>query len=259
MEGCFAGKTALITGGASGIGKATALAFAAEGANVVIATSTIVDKATALAEEIQQTYGVGALGLRCDVRIESDVENMVRAAVDAFGTLDIAFNNAGVGPDGVTIPLVPLTNVTERDWDWIMDVDLKGVFLCMKYELRQMKLQGFGSIVNTASTAGIKAMGNFGAYSPAKAGLIQLTKCAAVEAFGTGIRCNVVCPGPTLGTGMADRMFGKADEVTPGENGIPPLVNKPEDIAEVVLTLCSDSCTKITGNVVTADGGLDVI
>ncbi len=259
MEKRFVGKTALITGGASGIGKATALAFAAEGANVVIVTSTIVDKAVALAEEIKATYGVGAIGLRCDVRVEADVEAVMKAAVDTFGSIDIAFNNAGVGPDGVNIDIAPLTDVSEKDWDWVMDVDLKGVFLCMKHELRQMKKQGSGSIVNTSSTAGMKAMGNFGAYGPAKAGLIMLTKSAAVEMFNTGIRCNVVCPGPTLGTGMADRMFGKPEDVKPGDPGIPPLTGKPEDIAEVVLMLCSDASHKITGNVVTADGGLDVI
>ena len=259
MEKRFVGKTALITGGASGIGKATALAFAAEGANIVIVTSTIVDKAVALAEQIKADYGVGAIGLRADVRVEADVEAMMKTAVETFGSVDIAFNNAGVGPDGVTIPLAPLTDVTEHDWDWVVDVDLKGVFLCMKHELRQMKKQGSGSIVNTASTAGMKAMANFGGYSPAKAGLIQLTKCAAVECFNTGIRCNVVCPGPTLGTGMADRMFGKPEYVHAGDPGMPPVTGKPEDIADVVLTLCSDASHKITGNVVTADGGLDVI
>ncbi len=259
MEKRYIGKTALITGGASGIGKATALAFAAEGANIVIVTSTIVDKANALAAQIRETYGVGAIGIRCDVRVEADVEAMMKTAVETFGAVDIAFNNAGVGPDGVNIPLNPLTDVSEHDWDWVMDVDLKGVFLCMKHELRQMKQQGSGCIVNTASTAGMKAIGNFGAYGPAKAGLIQLTKAAAVEMFNTGIRCNVVCPGPTLGTGMADRMFGKPEEVKAGDPGMPPITGKPEDIADVVLTLCSDACRKVTGNVVTADGGLDVI
>ena len=118
----FAGKTAIVTGGASGIGKTTAISLAKEGANIVIATSTIVDKARALADELKANYGVGAVGLKCDVRNEQDVISMVETAVSEFGRIDIAFNNAGVGPDGVNIPLAPLTEVEEKDWDWVMDV-----------------------------------------------------------------------------------------------------------------------------------------
>ncbi|MBP2651315.1 MAG: fabG1 [Firmicutes bacterium] len=259
MEKRFKGKSVIITGGASGIGKATAFAFANEGANVLIATSSSEDKACAVAEKIRDKFGVITTGVRCDVRDEADVEAMVAKAIECFGSIDFAFNNAGVGPDGVTIPIAPLCEVTEKDWDWVMDVDLKGVFLCMKHELKQMEKQRTGCIVNTASTAGMKPMGKLGAYGPAKAGLIQLTKAAAVECFGKNIRCNVVCPGPTLGTGMADRLFGKPGEQDPNSTSLPPQFGKPEDIADVVLWLCSDACSKVTGNVVTADGGLDVI
>lgn len=256
----FEGKTVIVTGGASGIGKTTALMFAAEGANVVIATSTIVDRAQELAERIKSEYGVGAIGLRCDVRVEADVEAMVKAAVDAFGRIDFAFNNAGVGPDGVTIPLAPLTEVTEHDWDWVMDVDCKGVFLCMKHELRVMRGQGFGCIVNTASTAGMKAMPGFGAYGPAKAGLIQITKAAACENREAGIRCNVVCPGPTSGTGMFERMFVQSRKDEPEDVDAPPMdFRKPEDVAQVVLWLCSEESRYVNGNVVTADGGMDIV
>ncbi len=253
----FEGKTVIVTGGASGIGRTAAEMFAAEGANVVIGTSTIVDRARSVAAELRKKYGVGAIGLRCDVRVEADVEAMVAAAVENFGRLDFAFNNAGVGPDGVTIPLAPLTEVTEHDWDWVMDVDCKGVFLCMKHELRVMREQGFGCIVNTASTAGLKAMPGFGAYGPAKAGLIQLTKAAACENRDAGIRCNVVCPGPTLGTGMSERMFGSAPEQEGG--GPRPDFRKPADVAQVVLWLCSDESKYVNGNVVTADGGMDIV
>jgi NAD(P)-dependent dehydrogenase (short-subunit alcohol dehydrogenase family) len=249
----FEHKTAIITGGASGIGRAAAKMFAAEGANVVIATSTIVDKAQALAWELTRNYGVGAVGVKCDVRSEADVENMISVATQTFGGIDIAFNNAGVGPDGVTIPLAPLAEVTEKDWDWVMDVDCKGVFLCMKHEIRAMQSRG-GCIVNTASTAGLKAMGGFGAYGPAKAGLIMLTKAAACEYRDKGIRCNVVCPGPTKGTGMSERMFGGKPE-----SELPPDFRQPEDVAEVVLWLCSDESRHVNGNVVTADGGMDII
>ena len=115
MKREFEGKTVIITGGASGIGKATALAFAEQGANIVIVTSTIMDKAAKLARQIEQDYGVGAVGIQCDVRVETQVEAMVASAVEHFGSVDIAFNNAGVGPDGVTIPIAPLTEFTERD------------------------------------------------------------------------------------------------------------------------------------------------
>lgn len=260
MQQRFDGKTVIITGGASGLGKATAIAFARQGANVVIATSSIVDKAVNLAEMLEKEYGVGAMGLRCDVRVEADAEAMVAAAVERFGRVDIAFNNAGVGPDGVTIPMAPLTEVSEKDWDWITDVDMKGVFLCMKYELRQMQKQGGGCIVNTASTAGLKPLGGFGAYGPAKAGMIQLTKVAALENRDFGIRCNVICPGPTLGTGMSDRSFGKNGEKLKLPPGVPgPRFSRPEEVADIVLTLCSDAMGNVTGNVVTADKGMDII
>jgi NAD(P)-dependent dehydrogenase (short-subunit alcohol dehydrogenase family) len=260
MDKRFQGKVAFITGGASGIGKATAEAFAAEGANLAIVTVSSLKKAQDAAGEIAAKYGVKAIGLQCDVRIEDQVEAAVSETVEKLGAIDYAFNNAGVGADGVTIMNLPLHEVPEKDWDWVMDVDCKGVFLCMKHEIRQMRKQGSGAIVNTASTAGLKAMADFGAYGPAKAGLIMLTKSAAVENRDAGIRCNVVCPGPTLGTGMADRAFGKNGEKTgAGGGGVPPIFGRPADVADVVLTLCSDACRKVTGNVVTADGGLDVI
>lgn len=259
--GEFSGKTVIITGGASGIGRTTALAFAKEGANIVIATSTIVDKAEALAEQIRREYGVGAVGLRCDVRQEADVEAMVKAAVDAFGSIDIAFNNAGVGPDGVTIPMAPLHETTEQDWDWVSDVDLKGVFLCLKHEIAAMRKTGGGCIVNTASTAGQHALTDFGAYCPAKAGQIMLSKCAAAENVDFNIRCNVVCPGPTAGTGMFERMSSAVPAQEDGpvpEGGKAQRIGKPEYIADVVLWLCSEKSCHITGNVINADGGMDI-
>lgn len=255
----FAGKTVFITGGASGIGKATAIAFAREGARIAIVTSTIVDEAERVAKQLEQDYQVQAMALRCDVRVESEVTAAVEAVIARFGTLDIAFNNAGVGPDGVTIPMAPLCDVTEQDWDWVCDVNLKGVFLCMKHELRQMRKQGKGCIVNTASTAGLKALPDFGAYGPSKAGMIQLTKAAALENVSKHIRCNVVCPGPTKGTRLSERSFGKNGEKLKGAPGGGPKMRSPEEIASVVLWLASDSCDHITGNVINADGGMDII
>lgn len=256
MSGKFKGKTAFITGGASGIGRTTAIEFAREGANIAIMTSRSIDKANALAEQLRGDYGVGAIGVQCDVRAEADMEAAVRETVNAFGSIDFCFCNAGVGPDGgATIPNAPLTDVTERDWDWVMDVNLKGAFFCFKHVLRQMRGQSSGGcIVSTASTAGLKPMADFGAYGPSKAGLVLLTKSAAVENAQYGIRCNVVCPGPTLGTGMADRLFGPN-----GEKGGPPRFGKTTDISTVVLWLCADECSHITGNVICADGGLDIL
>lgn len=259
----FKGRTAFITGGASGIGRQTALMFAAEGANIAIVTSTIIDRAEEAAAQIRSEYGVGAIALKCDVRCEEDVKAAVEKTVETFGSLDIAFNNAGVGPDGVNIPLAPLHELEAKDWNWVLDVDLTGVFHCIKHEVIQMRKQGGGSIVCTASTAGMKPMGNFGAYGPAKAGLIQLTKAAAVENKDFGIRCNIVCPGPTMGTGMADRMFGTPEEIAQRERENPgrpgPKMGVPEDIGKVVLWLCSDEAARTTGNVITVDGGMDII
>jgi NAD(P)-dependent dehydrogenase (short-subunit alcohol dehydrogenase family) len=265
MNRRFDNQTAFITGGASGIGKETALMFAAEGANIAIVTSTIIDTAFALAEEIKAKFGVGAIGIQCDVRKEAEVAAAVARTVENFGNIDIAFNNAGVGPDGVTIPLVPLTELTEKDWDWVLDVDLTGVFFCLKYELRQMQKQKRGNIVCTASTAGLKPMENFGAYGPAKAGLILLTKTAAIENREFGIRCNIVCPGPTMGTGMANRMFGTPEQIEARKKNAPagasagPKMGVTADVAKVVLWLCSAESSHVNGNVITADGGLDIL
>jgi NAD(P)-dependent dehydrogenase (short-subunit alcohol dehydrogenase family) len=147
------GKTAIVTGGASGIGRAAALAFAREGARVLIATARSIAAAEQTVVDIQAGGGEAA-HVRCDVRDEAQVEAMVAKATELFGSVGIAFNNAGVGPDGATI-LRPLFDLAEADWDSVVDTNLKGVFLCMKHELRQMRLQGSGVIVNTSSTAGL--------------------------------------------------------------------------------------------------------
>lgn len=248
------GKAALVTGGASGIGRATALAFAREGANVLIATGRSLVAAEEAVAEIE-ALGVEAAYVQCDVTNEAQVEAMVVRAVELFGRVDFAFNNAGVGPDGVTIPFAPLTDVTEADWDCVIDTNLKGVFLCMKHELRQMRKQGGGVIVNTSSTGGLHAMPGFGAYGPSKTGAIFLSKVAAIENKDAGIRVNVVAPGPTKGTGMSDRMLS-----SPPPGGTPPLhlMGETGDVARVVIWLCSDQASFVNGNVLSVDGGLDI-
>jgi len=246
------GKVAVVTGGASGIGRATALAFAREGAKVAVVTGRSIGAAEDTVRQITDVGGE-AIFIRCDVSNEAQVEAMVAETVARFGGIDFAFNNAGVGPDGVTIPFAPLTEVSEGDWDKVIDTNLKGVFLCLKHELRQMRKQGSGAIVNTSSTAALQVKPGFGGYCPSKAGIVVLTKMAALENRELGIRVNVVCPGPTKGTGMSDRMLSAV------ENG-PPLeaMGEPDDVARVVIWLCSDDASFVNGNVLAVDGGLDI-
>ncbi len=248
------GKTAIVTGGASGIGRAAALAFAAEGARVLVATARSLSAAEETVAQIRANGGEAEY-LQCDVCDEAQVEAMVAKTVDLFGSVDFAFNNAGVGPDGVTIPFSPLVDLDEAHWDSVVDTNLKGVFLCMKHELRQMRQQCSGVIVNTSSTGGLKMMPGFGAYGPSKAAVMALTRLAAAENKDKGIRVNVVAPGPTKDTGMSDRLLSCMKE---GEGPPRHLMGAPEDVARVVLWLCSDEASFVTGNVLSVDGGLDV-
>jgi NAD(P)-dependent dehydrogenase (short-subunit alcohol dehydrogenase family) len=248
------GKVILITGGASGIGKATALAFAREGARVFIATARSLKAAEDTVAEIK-ALGTEAAFTQCDVSDEAQVQAMVAKAVATFGRVDFAFNNAGVGADGVTLPFLPLTELPEADWDCVIDTNLKGVFLCMKHELRQMRTQGGGVIVNTSSTSANHVMGGFGAYPAAKSGINVLTKLAAVENKDAGIRANVVAPGPTKGTGMSDRLLSA---MKPGEGPPVHLMGDTEDVAAVVVFLCSEEGSFVNGNIIAVDGGLDI-
>ena len=244
----------IVTGGASGIGKAAALAFAAEGARVLVATARSLSAAQETVAQIRARDGEAEY-LQCDVCDEAQVEAMVARTVEFFGSVDFAFNNAGVGPDGVTIPFSPLVDLDEAHWDSVVDTNLKGVFLCMKHELRQMRRQCSGVIVNTSSTGGLKMMPGFGAYGPSKAAVMALTRLAAAENKDKGIRVNVVAPGPTKDTGMSDRLLSCLKE---GEGPPRHLMGTPEDVARVVLWLCSDEASFVTGNVLSVDGGLDV-
>lgn len=254
MASGIAGKVAVVTGGASGIGRVTALALAAEGAKVAVVTGRSVTAAAHVVGEIE-ALGGEATYVQCDVTDEAQVAAMVEAVVARFGSLDIAFNNAGVGPDGVTIPFSPLTELSETDWDAVVDTNLKGVFLCMKHELRRMREQCSGVVVNTSSTGGLKMMPGFGAYGPSKAAVMSLTRLAAAENKDKAIRVNVVAPGPTKGTGMSERLLSCMKE---GEGPPLHLMGTPEDIARVVVWLCSDEAAFVTGNTISVDGGLDV-
>ena len=252
------GKVALITGGATGMGRAAALEFASLGAKVAVVTGHNVKGAEETVRMIQEQGGEAAF-FQCNISKESDVEAMVAAVVAKWGRIDCAFNNAGVGPDGVRIPYGPLTELSEEIWDKVMNVNLKGTFFCLKHEIIQMRKQGKGAIVNNASIGGLKMAPNFGAYGPSKAGVIALTKLAAIENAKAGIRVNVVCPGPTLGTDlMANTLSSDPGEEQALKEHVIPMgkLGTTMDIARAVVWLSSDFSGHITGQALSVDGGM---
>ena len=249
--GDLSGKTALVTGAASGIGRATALALAEAGARVVVS-----DLNGAGGEEtvrvIAKTRGE-AVFVKADVTNAGEVEALVSRAVAAYGRLDCAHNNAGL----LGTPFVPAGDYEEDIWDRVIGVNLKGVWLCMKYELRQMLRQGGGAIVNTASVAGLIG-GRFGvAYYASKHGVVGLTRAAAVEYAQRGIRVNCVCPGfiPTAMTEPVLRMGLDAEATQRARNPMGRL-GTPEEVAEAVVWLCSEKTSFVTGHTLVMDGGL---
>ncbi len=249
MAGRVDGKSALVTGGGSGIGRATALAFAQEGAKIVVADQDA-DGGRETVDLIERGGGQ-AMFVRADVARAAEVEALVRAAVEAYGRLDCAFNNAGIGSTGV-----PLQDETEEEWDLVQSVNLKGVWLCMKYEIAQMLTQGGGAIVNTASVAGLAGLRGSTSYVAAKHGVVGLTRTAALELARSNIRVNAVCPGlirtPLVGRVVA-RMPGREAMLLASE----PVgrYGEPSEIAEAVVWLCSDAASFVTGHPLAVDGG----
>jgi len=253
----FRGKVALVTGSTTGIGKAAALRFGRLGCRVVVSGAHNEVLGEVVAAEIR-AFGGEAVFCRCDVTRESEVEDLIRTTVRQYGGLDYAFNNAGLGPDGVRIPFVPLTEVTEKDWDLTIDTNTKGVFFSLKHELRQMQEQGRGgAIVNTASLGGLRMTRNFGAYGPSKAAVIALTKLAASENAENGIRVNVVCPGMIGGTVLTGNNFrsNPGKEETIRANNPMRRIGTVEDVADSVIWLCSDAASYVTGESIRQDGG----
>ena len=244
------GKVALVTGGGSGIGKASALALAREGARVVVSDIDI-DGGRATVNAIESAGG-HAIFIKADVSQRADVEAMVSRTIEVYGQLDCAFNNAGIeGAVGVSISDCP-----EDNWDRVIDINLKGVWLCMKYELAHMLNQGGGSIVNTASVAGLVG-GTFGAaYYASKHGVVGLTKAAAIEYGKSNIRVNAVCPG-VIRTEMAERILNDNRAVEGAITAQHPLgrLGTPAEVADAVVWLSSDEASFITGQAIAVDGG----
>ena len=253
----FKNKIVVISGGTSGIGKTTAIEFSKKGATVIVLTVDNDDIASLAMKDI----GNEAEYIKCDVANDEQVKNAITYIVDKYGRIDCAFNNAGIGPDGVRFPYQNLTEVSEKTWDFIVDVDMKGVFLCMKYELIQMQKQGFGSIVNTSSIGGYKMAPGFGAYGPAKAGVIALTEMAAIENARYNIRVNAICPGPTGDTELTRNTLqsNPQQEKIFKEHVIPmgKLATSLE-VANAVLWLSSDLSSHTTGQKIFIDGGMHI-
>ena len=244
------GKVALVTGAASGIGRASAIAFAASGAIVVLADVDEVGGHETL-QQIQKS-GAKALFVRTDVSREAQCKALVERTVETFSRLDVAFNNAGI----MASYGEKLHESTEEDWDRLMSVNLKGVFLCMKHELRQMLAQGGGAIVNTASAVGVIGTANSVTYPVSKHGVVGLTRCAALQYARSGIRVNAVCPG-LVETPITQRMRDMEPGFDEKRANFVPMgrICSPDEIAQAVLWLASPAASYVTGTSMLVDGG----
>ena len=247
--GVLAGRVALVTGAASGIGRAAAVLFAAHGAAVVAADVSDAGEQTVAA--ISEAGG-RATFVRGDVSVEAEVEAMVQAAESAYGGLDAAFNNAGIGG----LPMVATEELGSDSWERMIAINLRGVWLCMKHELAVMAPRGRGTIVNTASVAGLVGTSQAAAYTAAKHGVVGLTRAAAVEHGRNGIRVNAIAPGFTR-TAMVEDLFEVPGFDIDSLVAAAPLgrVAEPEEMAEAALWLTSAASSFVTGHVLVADGG----
>jgi NAD(P)-dependent dehydrogenase (short-subunit alcohol dehydrogenase family) len=245
----FAGRVAFVTGAANGIGRAAALAFASKGASVVAAD--LAEQANQETARMIEKAGGRALAVKCDVSRDNDVSAVLEKAVATFGRLDFAFNNAGVEQ-----PITPAADITQEEWNRIVDINLRGVFLCMKHEIPLMLKQGGGAIVNTSSGAGVKGIAGQAAYCAAKVGIVGLSKAAALDYAKSNIRVNAVCPG-IINTPMMDRFSGGTAEGRERVIAQEPIgrMGKPEEIAAAVVWLCSDAAAFVIGHAMVIDGG----
>ena len=249
MSGSCQDKVALVTGGAAGIGRASAIALAREGARIVVTDLDLAgcDDTVGMIE----AAGGEAIAHRVDVSDEHEAEAIVKKTVERFGSLDLAFNNAGISGT-----VAKTADYETEVWNQVIAVNLTGVWFCMKYELRQMAAQGAGSIVNTASVAGLVGMNQSPAYCAAKHGVVGLTKNAALEYAKANIRVNAVCPG-----GVLTNMTASAEKERPGvldklaKHEPMGRLGTPEEIASAVVWLCSDGASFMTGHALAVDGG----
>ncbi len=253
MNISFENKVALVTGAASGLGLATAQAFAKAGAAVALADYN--EKAVRNAAEELAAQGHKTLAIPCDVSDDAQVEAMVGRTVATFGRLDAAYNNAGVQN-----VIAEAADATREDFDRVIATNLRGIWSCMKFELRQMRRQGSGAIVNCSSIGGIVAGARRGTYQASKHGVIGLTKSAALDYAARGIRINAVCPG-LIHTPMADQMMaaGQTDALNAMLKEVPiGRMGRPEEIADAVLWLCSPAASLVVGHALVVDGGYTI-
>ena len=249
MTGKLEDKVAVITGAASGIGRATALLFAREGARVVVADWDE-SGGSRIAEEIAEAGGE-AVSVRTDVSQAEDVRSLINAAVAGYGRLDVLFNNAGVEGE-----LAPTADCSLENWDSVIGINLKGVFLGMKYAIPHMVSNGGGTIINNASVAGVVGFAGLPAYCASKGGVIQLTKAAALEYAKAGIRVNAICPG-VIATPMVERVLGDNEEMKKSFEALEPVgrFGTPEEVARLALFLATEDSSFCTGAPFIVDGG----
>ena len=243
------GKVVIITGASSGIGRASAFAFARRNAKVIIADVNVASGQHTV-EQIKAQGGEASF-VKTDVSKRADVEGLVKQTVEIYGRLDAAFNNAGIEGE-----LAPTAECTDENWDRTLAINLKGLWLCMKYELIEMLKNKNGAIVNCSSVAGLVGFRNLPAYCASKGGIVQLTRTAALEYADSGIRINAVCPG-VIKTSMIDRVTDNDPTVEEEFVALEPVarMGKPEEVAEAAVWLCSDQASFVTGHPMVVDGG----
>jgi NAD(P)-dependent dehydrogenase (short-subunit alcohol dehydrogenase family) len=246
----FSGKVAMVTGGGSGMGRATALAFASAGARTVVVDLS--EEAGKETVDLIKKQGGEAIAVRCDVTRSEDVEAALEATVLSYGRLDAAFNNAGLEHG-----YIAAADISEAEFDRIVNVSLKGVFLSMKYQIPLMLANGGGAIVNNSSAAGLIGFKGQAAYTAAKHGMIGLTRAAALDYAPENVRINAICPG-IVDTPMMDRVTGGTSEGRAANIALEPIgrMGRPEEIADTVLWLCSDASSFVIGHALSVDGGM---
>ena len=246
----FTEKVVIVTGGGSGIGRATAIAFAKEGAKVAIANRSEQDGWETL--RLVKDAGGDGIFVKTDVTSEADVQTLIDTTVNTYGRLDFAFNNAGIEQKPM-----PLMEQTEAEFEQVINTNLKGVWLCMKYAIPAMLKNGGGSIVNTSSFAGVNGFATIPIYSASKHAVLGLTKSVALEFAKQGIRVNAICPGAVSETGTFERSFGGNEQAIEYAKNLHPIgrIGTPAEIASTVMYLCSEGASFITGQSFIMDGG----